>query len=66
MIFFVCVEYVNSLSRGNCHRSFVKRTDMSSVVVSRRMRSDLCVVNSSTRPPFSVKPINLTKMYISD
>ena len=38
---------------------------MSSGVVSRRMRSDLCVVNSSTRPPFSVKPINVTKMYIS-
>ena len=37
---------------------------MSSGVVSRRMRSDLCVVNSSTRPPFSVKPINVTKMYI--
>ena len=49
---------------SKCHRSIVKRTDMSSGVVSRHMRSDLCVVNSSTCPPFSVKPINVTKMYI--
>ena len=37
---------------------------MSSGVVSRHMRSDLCVVNSSTRLPFSVEPINVAKMYI--